>query len=539
MKTIKQNIDKRNFALKCFLFVFILIYLGIFLYLNLMKYAQHVDSDIAAEALLAREIWTEKDLTPDNWISSTERRVVGMPTVMALFYGVFHSMTMAAGISCVMVSAIFIIVFFWFLKRIGMSDIAVMTSILALLALPINGLRNDGQIVPFVTLLLFLFADYYVIHSILMFFSIMFYIHLKNGNFKHGKPGLMEIIAWGFLFLFTIALCLGGQRCLQVLILPIIAAEAVFLFIESDSFKNRIPKKRYYATGFVGTLALAFLISNVYRGQKNYEMFLLSPEQIAERVFVTIPAAILEGFGIAGNTSVGSFGSVMQMLVWAFLVLVGYGICLVVRRKTEMVTKEQKEAISILTASLGITGFIVAVTTVEAAQNYFFVAWFIAALILGIMIDYFRRKKSLFANLILFAICCFSVLNIKYTYVDALTVTDNLKEYEEVADYLIQEDISYGYAEFWDASRISLVRDGAVTMGSSYGMENLEMYWWLTSTDWYPPNLPEEMKTAYVVRIPKKDAFEAQFQEEGIVELRFENDIFAVYISDMNFVNIQ
>ena len=109
-----------------------------------------------------------------------------------------------------------------------------------------------------------------------------------------------------------------------------------------------------------------------------------------------------------------------------------------------------------------------AVTTVEAAQNYFFVAWFIAALILGIMIDYFRRKKSLFANLILFAICCFSVLNIKYTYVDALTVTDNLKEYEEVADYLIQEDISYGYAEFWDASRISLVRDGAVTMGRSY-----------------------------------------------------------------------
>ena len=102
MKTIKQNIDKRNFALKCFLFVFILIYLGIFLYLNLMKYAQHVDSDIAAEALLAREIWTEKDLTPDNWISSTERRVVGMPTVMALFYGVFHSMTMAAGIIAAM-----------------------------------------------------------------------------------------------------------------------------------------------------------------------------------------------------------------------------------------------------------------------------------------------------------------------------------------------------------------------------------------------------------------------------------------------------
>ena len=50
----------------------LLIYLGVFCYLNLCKYAQHVDSDIAAEALLAREIWVEKDITPNDWISSTE-----------------------------------------------------------------------------------------------------------------------------------------------------------------------------------------------------------------------------------------------------------------------------------------------------------------------------------------------------------------------------------------------------------------------------------------------------------------------------------
>ena len=66
----------------------LLIYLGVFCYLNLCKYAQHVDSDIAAEALLAREIWVEKDITPNDWISSTERRIIGMPTVAAVFYGI-------------------------------------------------------------------------------------------------------------------------------------------------------------------------------------------------------------------------------------------------------------------------------------------------------------------------------------------------------------------------------------------------------------------------------------------------------------------
>ena len=51
----------------------LLIYLGVFCYLNLCKYAQHVDSDIAAEALLAREIWVEKDITPNDWISKARR----------------------------------------------------------------------------------------------------------------------------------------------------------------------------------------------------------------------------------------------------------------------------------------------------------------------------------------------------------------------------------------------------------------------------------------------------------------------------------
>ena len=94
----------------------LLIYLGVFCYLNLCKYAQHVDSDIAAEALLAREIWVEKDITPNDWISSTERRIIGMPTVAAVFYGITGSMQTAAGITCVLLGAILLGTFYFFLN---------------------------------------------------------------------------------------------------------------------------------------------------------------------------------------------------------------------------------------------------------------------------------------------------------------------------------------------------------------------------------------------------------------------------------------
>lgn len=110
------------------------------------------------------------------------------------------------------------------------------------------------------------------------------------------------------------------------------------------------------------------------------------------------------------------------------------------------------------------------------------------------------------------------------------------KEYEEVADFMLDEGIEYGYAEFWDAERIALVRDGAVTMGCSYTMDDLKMYWWITSMKWYPPALPEEMKTAYVVRTERKDSFLAQFTDGEKMELGFENELFSVYVSDRNYV---
>lgn len=526
--------NKRELFWKSVVFLLLVTYLGMFAYLNLAKLAQHVDSDIAAEALLAREIWEEKNLTPDDWIASTERYVFGMPMVAALFYGMTGSMAAAVGIACVLIGAVLAGVLYWFLKRMGLSQTASLAAILALCALPVNGLRNEGQMVPFVMLLLFVFADYYALHSILMFLTIAFYLHLRKG-----RAGRREAVGWFVMFGFTTALALGGQRCLQMVILPMIAVEAVSLFIESDGFSKKVPKSRYYAACYVGTMILAFLVSSIHKGQADYAMALPASQEIMERVFVTVPAAVLEGFGLAGGAFVGTFESLMQMLVWAFLALVGYGLCLIFGKKDYGITKEQKSAVAILSASLGITAFIVAFTTAEPAHNYFLFAWYVAIVTVAVLIDCFRRKKSWFADLILLAVCAFAVLNIRYTYVDALTTTDNLKEYDEVADFLTGEGIEYGYAEFWDADRLSIVADGAVTMGHSYLMEDLKMYWWLTSTKWYPPNLPEEMRTAYVVRIPKKEAFEAQFTEGDAMELRFENEVFAVYISDKNYMKMQ
>lgn len=517
--------------------VLLLVYLGMIAYLNLAKYSQHVDSDIAAEALLTREIWEQKTLTPDDWISSTERRILAMPAIAAPFYGMTGSMTVAVGIACVLLAGVFFGSFYMFLRKCGISKQATLMGLLMICALPINGIRNEGQMMPYVTLFLYLFAEYYVFHLLLMFWSILFYLHLKELGEKGGKITKKAVLFWIMLFGFTTLLSLGGQRCLQMVILPLLVYECIALFGETKGFSQKPGKGRLWATGYVCTTLLAGGLSFLYDRQANYVMYLNSPTEVMNRVFITIPAVLLETLGIAGNAKVGSFASIMQILVWAFLLLVGYCLYYVIKKKQE-IKKEQKESLLLLLASLGVTLFILCITTAEAVSSYCLVVWFVAIVAVAIVYDNLTSKKSLFAPVILVAVCLFAVLNLKYTWLPAVTTEDNLQEYEEVAQYLIEREIEYGYAEFWDAGRISLVKDGAVTMGHSYQMDQLGMYWWLTSMQWYPPSLPTEMRTAYVVKQEKKEIFEKQFTEPGDMVLSFENERFAVYISDTNYVSM-
>lgn len=306
----------------------LLIYLGVFCYLNLCKYAQHVDSDIAAEALLAREIWVEKDITPNDWISSTERRIIGMPTVAAVFYGITGSMQTAAGITCVLLGAILLGIFYFFLRKLSLSRPASITALLVLCALPISGFRNEGQMVPFVALLLFLFAEYYVFHGIFLFFNILFYLKLKENRQMTRKT----FLEWLVLFVAAVLLNCGGQRCLQVIILPLLVVEVIALFMESGHLRQKLPGGRYLATAYVGSLVLAFLVSCLYGGRGDYAVYLLQPGEAVEKLLLGVPAALLENFGLVGNAKVGSFASLMQLLVWVFLILLGYGLWYVFRK---------------------------------------------------------------------------------------------------------------------------------------------------------------------------------------------------------------
>ena len=532
--------DYMILALVCLL---LFIYIGIFAYLNMAKYTQHVDSDIAVDAMLAREIWEEKDLTPDNWIASTERLVVGVPALSSLFYGISGSMVFSMGISCVIVGGLLLASIAFTLKRCKISWLGIATALLALCALPINGLRNDGQMVPFVMLLWFLFADYYALHSVCLFLCIAFYLYLREYKQPAARRGrIVSTLAWLFLFGLCGGLALGGMRCLQVVVLPLVVWEALLLFFESGHMRQKIRGRRWLATGFILSLLAVGILAKLYPTNVDYPMYIQDAGGMADRLTRDVPAAVLECLGIAGNCTLNSFAALMQLGILAALALAVYGLFFLFGRGTEgegpRMNSSQRMLIQALGTSFLLTVLIEVVTSAETAHNYFFVVWFVIIAVYAALITHFEKKSPRFARLIAGCVCVFAVCNIFYTYRSCVTVEDNLREYEEVIAYMEAEEIDHGYAEFWDASRICIMTDGDITMGHCYHMEDLRMYWWTTSTKWYVPNLPEEMSTAYIVRAEDKEAFEAQFEDSSIVILGFENEKFAVYISDYNLVSM-
>ena len=528
------------------------VYLGIFAYLNLFCFSRHVDSDIAAESLLAREIWNQKTPTPDNWAGSTERYLFEMPTVAAPFYAITGSMNLATGIACVLIGAFYVATMYLFFWWIGLRKGTVILALLMLAALPMNGLENEDQIVPFFALLFYVFADWYVMFFAIGIYSFMFYRYLKEKK-EYTKKDLKLLIPAFILFLTAVVLSAGGMHTVQISLFPLFLYECICLLIDSKLLSRKLPLRRFFATAFAVLQMLAFGISTLHHGQVDYVTYVVSKEDLVSNLFVEVPALFLKNFGFEGNTRVGNLGSLMHMMIVAFLVLVVMALVSVYKKaKTaeEVSAPENnasgefelgkesraKDALGFFICMFGVAAVLMILLTVGQLSYYLFAAWFVAILAVCMYTEKLTDEKKGFADIIILAVILFSVLNLGYTYKGAIDCKDNLAKYEEVTDYMKSEGLYYGYAEFWDANRFASVTDGELVFGCSYFMEDLGMYWWLTNTDWYPPTLPSEMRTAYVIRNGKEAGFLSQFEDPSIMEEAFANERFTVYVSDRNLV---
>jgi len=532
------GIVKEKLTLKSVLilvaFGMLAVYLCVFIYLNLFQYTQHVDSDIAAEAILAKEMWVDKSITPDDWISSTERRIISTSMVGAVVYGITGSMVTAMGVASIFFGTLVIASFLYLLRTIKLSPLAIITTLLALCCIPINGIKVNGQIVPYFTYLVFLFAGYYAPHIVLMLFSLGAYFRLLQG-----KKTIRLYLFTGFLVIYALAMGASGMRSLEVVILPLLILEIIALYKATNHFTKMEDKSRWVATAFVSGLTVFTFLGMLYPSSVNYQMTLLGNDTVIEKLFSDCPQAILTCLGIVGNTNLKSLGSVMQLMIYGILAGVVWGIYIIFKNR-KSISRESVRTVLYFAYSLLLTVFVISITSTAADQNYFFIVIFLVATIIGVMVHIFERESVFLCTVLVSFVCLFGILNLNYTYKNAIVTQTNLEEYEEIADFLLENDYEYAYAQFWDANRITAITDGEVTVGNILDtVQNLNAYWWLTSTKWYVPNLPIEMPTAYIISNDKEAEFLQGLSSHPRIDVAYKTENYVIYISPVNYVKLQ
>ncbi len=188
----------------------------------------------------------------------------------------------------------------------------------------------------------------------------------------------------------------------------------------------------------------------------------------------------------------------------------------------------------VICASPVVTALIVSFTTFEDTERYYFLLVYVMAF--GAVLAG-RRLKQEWKVVVGFLIAAFVAANIYTVYLPIIRSQEPpASELHEVGNYLIENDYHTAYATFENANTLTVLTNGKVQVSAVASVEKMDICKWMSSTEWYVPNMPFENKTAYVITEAEAESF-AVFLETHKEEVEFAASIgkYSIYTSNYNF----
>ncbi|MDD6072460.1 MAG: hypothetical protein PUC12_16860 [Clostridiales bacterium] len=96
------------------------------------------------------------------------------------------------------------------------------------------------------------------------------------------------------------------------------------------------------------------------------------------------------------------------------------------------------------------------------------------------------------------------------------------------------------YSTFDNANTITVLTNGKVRVAAVASLEKMDICKWMSSTQWYVPNVPFEEKTAYIIPESKIEEFNKFLKNhEGDVEFSTKIGSYLIYTSEYNFSRLE
>lgn len=489
----------------------ILVFLLLIFIVNIFHFNYMMNADLASDTILAKLIWTSKEIIPSTWYIAAETRIICTPNFAALFYGATGNMTLSTGLACSLMTMFILAGMIYFGKKAELKKEETGMFAFLGLALPLN-----------VTILelLYLFASYYAIHVAVLFLTLGIYTEgIRTGKIRW-VPAVISMIC---------ALCLGMQGVRGILVLygPLFGIEAlrVLYCVYCRVYDRRTD---WIVSVWVFGLLVVSIIGTCFPFSVGQGFSRNIRKGMHKLLMVVVPDM---GKAI-GFHKADTFGkiclSVMVLVILYLLVEIMY------RMWKRKLISAAEWAFLVICSSPVVTALTVAFTTVEDSERYYFLLIFAMAYATVLIGRKISRRCKIAGSVL---ITVFAMINACTVYLPIVKMEEPpVTEEYEVGKWLEENDYLTAYATFENANTITVLTNGKVRAASVASVDKMDICKWMTSTDWYVPNVPFEEKTAYVITESEKEEF-GRFLEDHGENVRFETEIgkYLIYTSNYNY----
>lgn len=446
--------QERTFSL--IIILVLLAYFAVFAIVNFAGFAYFCNADMYEDTLIARLMWEQKTLFPENYIFGNQYYIIATPVFAALFYGLTGSMNTAMALATTLMSLLIVLSLGWMIKPYVKSRsirLAVLLALTAAVYMPYILETDEGQ-------LFFVMASYYACYLITFFFLAGDYVRARTDASL--RPAALAVS-------LVLAFCTGMQSLRQtcVSILPILAVEFI------SALRRLLAHEKLWPRGRRMPLcrALGYTAANI--GGVLMMKLLKVPN-----ISIYSDTSVLDGTGlngklwrflaafrtVSGAECVKNNGGFFVLMFVFFTALVIAAAVLLVRR-----AKNAPEGIGAYwwLSAMSLLAVVAAsfLTTVKLRAIYLFIYYPLLALSAAVVLE---RAAPKLRRALLIALCVLSAGNIYFSYGDDLrgAFSEGKTTAEEICDYAVENgyELLYGNISYLTPSAAAY-SDGKLTAG--------------------------------------------------------------------------
>lgn len=428
-------------------------------------------SDMSAEVILSKLLSEEGKIMSSNWYYSTELRVVYTQLVMTPLFWVFSDYGTVKLISLIIFDLLLAAAFLVTAKEFGQKG-ACLYLAMALLVAPLSNEYLD----------MLLLGNFYTAQVICTYLVLKFF---------HRPPSLKkayDYLRWGLLLIAALILGLSGLRYLASLYLPLLLAVCFsYGFDDAKERENTLFSEFLLSVGMLLAAGIGFLINKfILAAHYSFDAQAISFVPLSEVPdrFLTSVKLMLELFGYREVTAVTPLGMV-NVVKFAFFIFVVYVIAYLTKHRYDILDNKQRLLLYYFYALFLINWYMLVFTDVLQQYRYWLPVYVIAVLFIGIYLQK-ASYRTAFLKPAAAALAVVAVLSSLYGELWQDTKYNDCEKRYGYLEFLEENEYTFGYATFWNASVTEYLSNGEIKVGNLGGKDGVSApYEWLTPKDYY------------------------------------------------------